>query len=894
MKTRIFCLTGVLIMLLGYGSSYAQDNLLTNGGWEDGVDTPPWGYIGPFTHQVVTNCEGADVPEYPIEGNYCLQVDVPATGYSNFWDGYIQHRYLVFEQGKKYTFSCFAKCKSGTGMLGMKVEQYGAPNRAWSDVQFPITNTWQEYHQTTDILPLREDPADVAFFVCFQEQTIWIDNVRFYEGDWVPASLAKESARAPVPTDGATDVIREEDTLSWRPGDLGGPVPKHDVYVGTVFEDVNNASRNNPMDVLISQGQDANSYDLPGRLDFGTTYYWRIDEVDTTSNTFYRSDVWNFTSEPEGLEITSVTPTASSSSDLNDPNGIKTVDGSGLVNGLHDINSANMWLSGPEPQPTWIQYEFDKAYKLHQMLVWNYNLSDLAMLGIKEVSVEYSEDGATWTQLTGVTEFAQASGLSDNAVNTIVNFDGAIAKYVKITAISSWGGEFINQYGLSEVRFLYIPVWAREIIPGDGATNVATDVTLSWRNGREADVHKVYVSDNPNAVLDGTVYNVNQTSCNPTGLELNKTYYWIIEEVNDAEIPTAWKSEVLSFTVEDYVVVDNFESFDDQDQIWWSWHDGLGYAAQGSIEFYAGNGTGSVVGDPNTGSFTEETIVHSGDQAMPYRYDNAKVGALPYSEATLALDTDWTVGAPTTLVIWFYGDPDNAAETMYVKVNGVMVPYDGDIANLQLQYWTVWPIDLAQFGDLSNVSELTIGFEPSGAVGGSGKMIFDDITLTAVAPVPPSELVWIEAESAATITAPMQKYDDAGASGGAYIGSEPDAGDSNNNPLYPDGTAAITFNVAGGVYQVQFRVSITNSDDSFWVSFPSATDLTPGTNSSNPGWVRMNSIPAGAAWHWVSVFSNDHGNQVVNVTLPAGTNTIRIGNRESGADVDAIVFVKID
>jgi len=52
----------------------------------------------------------------------------------------------------------------------------------------------------------------------------------------------------------------------------------------------------------------------------------------------------------------------------------KTIDGSGLVNNLHSIDTTTMWLSDTsDPGSAWIQYDFDKLYKLHEMLVWNYN-----------------------------------------------------------------------------------------------------------------------------------------------------------------------------------------------------------------------------------------------------------------------------------------------------------------------------------------------------------------------------------------------------------------------------------------------------------------------------------------------------------------------------------------
>ena len=67
--------------------------------------------------------------------------------------------------------------------------------------------------------------------------------------------------------------------LSWSPG---VKATMHDVYFGTNFNDVSTASRLSPKGVLKSKGQSGTTYD-PGTMAFDTTYYWRIDEVNTYS-----------------------------------------------------------------------------------------------------------------------------------------------------------------------------------------------------------------------------------------------------------------------------------------------------------------------------------------------------------------------------------------------------------------------------------------------------------------------------------------------------------------------------------------------------------------------------------------------------------------------------------
>ena len=123
---------------------------------------------------------------------------------------------------------------------------------------------------------------------------------------------------------------------------------------------------------------------------------------------------------------------------------------------------------------------------------------------------------------------------------------------------------------------------------------------------------------------------------------------------------------------------------------------------------------------------------------MPMSYNNA-VGK---SEATLTLTSnrDWTVNGVSTLVIWFRGDSDNAAEPMYVALNdSAVITHDNPDA-AQKTSWTQWTIDLTRFADqgvnLANVTSITLGLgnRANPVAGGSGMMYFDDIRLYPPAP----------------------------------------------------------------------------------------------------------------------------------------------------------------
>jgi len=140
------------------------------------------------------------------------------------------------------------------------------------------------------------------------------------------------------------------------------------------------------------------------------------------------------------------------------------------------------------------------------------------------------------------------------------------------------------------------------------------------------------------------------------------------------------------------------------------------------------------VGDENTPSYTEETIVHGGNQSMPVFYDNS---VLMYSEVekTLTYPLDWTENGVNTLTIWFRGDSANAAETLYVALNGSAVVNHDNPNAVQITTWTQWTIDLQAFADqgvnLANVNTISLGLgnKKNPVAGGSGTMYFDDIRL---------------------------------------------------------------------------------------------------------------------------------------------------------------------
>jgi DNA-binding beta-propeller fold protein YncE len=121
-----------------------------------------------------------------------------------------------------------------------------------------------------------------------------LDDFRIYDqvlsGQEIGRVMLGLLASNPFPADGEEGVFPDA-VLSWMPGESA---LRHDVYLGTDATDVDMASRTDPLGVLLSQGQDANTFDPIGLLNMRQTYYWRIDEVETDSQTIHKGAVWTF------------------------------------------------------------------------------------------------------------------------------------------------------------------------------------------------------------------------------------------------------------------------------------------------------------------------------------------------------------------------------------------------------------------------------------------------------------------------------------------------------------------------------------------------------------------------------------------------------------------------
>ncbi len=455
-------------------------------------------------------------------------------------------------------------------------------------------------------------------------------------------------------------------SLSWSSGDFA---VSHDVYIGENFDEVDNGTgdtfRGNQASNFFVVGFPGFPY--PDGLVPGTTYYWRIDEVNEAEpNSPWKGAVWSFSIPPK----TAYNP---------DP-----ADGADSV----DKASQLRWTGG-------------FGAKLHTVHFGNdYDTVNDAAGGVPQGTTTYNP-----------------GALEDEKIYywRVDEFDAPLTHKGDVWGFSTTGAVSAPQ-------------------PANGGSGVQMVGTLSWTAAATAVSHDVYLGTDKDAVRNATSASpefkgnkaLGSESLDPGKLAWESDYYWRVDAVyNSGPV----KGLVWGFTTADFISVDDFESYNDIDppdpasnRIFESWIDGFGTTDNGAL---VGN---------DLPPYAEQTAVHGGIQSMPYRYDNAN----KTSEATLTLTypRDWTEEGVTKLSLWFRGSSANAADKIYVALNGSAVVYHADAAATQKGGWNQWVIDLQAFADqgvdLANVNTITIGVGTKGspAAGGAGQLYFDDIRLT--------------------------------------------------------------------------------------------------------------------------------------------------------------------
>ena len=633
-----------------------------------------------------------------------------------------------------------------------------------------------------------------------------IPNIMLGVGGFGPAS-------GPNPSDGA---IYPDTwvTLSWRPGDFA---VSHDVYLGDKFDDVNTGTggtfRGNQTSTFYVAGFPGFAY--PDGLVPGTTYYWRIDEVNTADpNSPWRGPVWRFTVPPR----TAYNPSPADGAKFIDAAATTLSWTAGFGAKLHTVYFGDNYdtvanATGRPPQgPTtynpgplklettyyWRVDEFDGT-NTYKGGVWSFatakagggvkgqyyrgmNFESLALtrtdpqinfnwgvnapdpaVGIDSFSVRWTgEVEAVFTETytfypradDGVRLWVDGKRLVDAWIDQgATEYTGTIDlvagnTYSIVMEMYENGGDAVAELRWSSPRTpkqlipqaaLSLPLHAGRAHPANGIVGVKLESTLlTWSPGDLAASHDVYFGTDAEAVKHAVKaspeYKGSKTlgneSYDPGKLAWNTTYYWRIDEVNNANAGSPWKGNLWSFSTGDFLLVDDFEPYNDLNpdqpgsrRIFDAWIDG----------FATPTTNGALVGNALP-PYAERTVVHGGRQSMPCSYDNN----LKFSEATRTLTPaqDWTAQGVKRLSLWFRGASANAAEKMYVALNGTAVVYHANPSVIKINSWIQWVIPLQTFVDqganLANVTSISIGFGTKGSTttaGGTGKVYFDDIRL---------------------------------------------------------------------------------------------------------------------------------------------------------------------
>jgi len=476
-------------------------------------------------------------------------------------------------------------------------------------------------------------------------------------------------ALGPDPADGAlyTDTWVN---LSWQPGDSA---VSHDVYIGDNFEDVNAGAEGTFL------GNQAGTSLIVGFLGFaypdglvpGTTYYWRIDEVnDLDPNSPWVGPVWSFMIPPK----TAYWPDPADGAESIDP----------------DVELS--WTGG-------------FGAKLHTAY-FGENFDD-----VNNATEGVPQGIATYTP--GTLKLCKTYYWRVDEFDAIATYKGDVWSFTTEGAVGNPN-------------------------PSNGAVDVEQTQILSWSPGVYAASHQVYFGTDKDAVRNANTGSpeykgtgaLGSESYNPGKLEWYSTYYWRIDEANNVNPDSPWTGSLWSFTTADFIVIDDFEDYNDYppDEIFSTWIDGWEVPTNGSMAGHA---------DP---PFAETGNVHGGSQSMPLYYENN----FKYSEATMTLVSvrDWTEEDVGVLSLWFCGDAANAAERMYVNLNGIATVYHDNPDAAMIEEWTEWTIDLQEFAaqgvNLANVNTIAIGFGDKNNLqaGGSGMVFFDDIRLYRPEPEP--------------------------------------------------------------------------------------------------------------------------------------------------------------
>jgi len=602
-----------------------------------------------------------------------------------------------------------------------------------------------------------------------------------WKGDIWSFKVPSSKAHDPDPPDDARYVSLNP-TLTWT---SGMDAKLHYVYFGENPADVESGADDT------YKGSTGTAGHTTGTLVKDTVYYWRVDEFDGIAT--HTGDVWSFTTVPE-IPITD--PDLMGWWKLDEGHGTTAFDWSGHGND-GALQGDPQWITGYDGDSLQLDGSSDNIYAesaqlptgaftlalwfnsgsalndsspRKDFLYWQvgngrphltFNRSGTGEIGLwpnvggdvdGPLTTTRSWAAGTWYHIAstfdGTSFKIYVNGNLENVVNHPGTHDDASGLLIgcrtnqrnyfdgKIDDVRLYSKALTQQEISLVMRGDPLVAWGPN--PANGSTPYIREATpLSWSPGDNASQHDVYFGTDRDAVADANesdttgIYRGRQsiTIYTPPDVEWGGgPYYWRVDEYNtDATIS---EGKIWSFTVTDYIGIDDIEDYNDYppDEIFSTWIDGWEVPTNGSLAGHT---------DP---PFAETGNVHGGSQSMPVYYENN----FKYSEITMTLvyPRNWTEEGVGVLSLWFYGDAANAAERMYVNLNGIATVYHNDPSVAQIATWTEWTIDLQEFAaqgvNLANVNTISIGFGDKNNLqaGGSGMVLFDDIRLYRPAPEP--------------------------------------------------------------------------------------------------------------------------------------------------------------
>ncbi len=157
----------------------------------------------------------------------------------------------------------------------------------------------------------------------------------------------------------------------------------------------------------------------------------------------------------------------------------------------------------------WIMYSFGALYEMNTFEIWNVNAPELLDYGIKTAAIDYSVDGIEWHTFDTVS-VAQGIGENEYEGQQLLDFNGAEARFLLITALESYGS---NCAGFAEMRLAVDSVKVKDpdIVDGGEPFPVIpdpTDTTVTENDSIciTADVY-------PNPMVDDKLFITLKTQC---------------------------------------------------------------------------------------------------------------------------------------------------------------------------------------------------------------------------------------------------------------------------------------------------------------------------------------------------------------------------------------------